>query len=291
MPALSVVVTARDRAAAVRSLLSSLCQQTLPLRSFEVVLVDDGSSDDLAEVARELGSRLPLVYAWQRAAGRTSARLHGLYRARGQVILQLEPDDVAPPGLLQAHHAFHLARRDRNAGLVGPLLPTAELRSGRAALALWRADPLLARAARPRRAGPVDLRECWRARWSFKRAFVVELHGSHQGPITDGHDLELAVRLRNEGLKLEFSEAAACWSGERLDLAAALRQSFALGQAAARLAAARRGGPARLHPRARTGGHGAPRRGARGDRGRGRGDGGRGAGPDRVRALRTGRRL
>jgi glycosyltransferase involved in cell wall biosynthesis len=238
-PMLSAVVTARDQAEAVRLLLGSLCQQTLPRRSFELVLVDDGSTDGLAEVAREFGSRLPLVYSWQQPAGRMSARLHGLYRARGQAILQLEPDDVAPPGLLQVHHAFHRARGEKNAGLVGPLLPTEELRSDRAALALRRADPLLSRAERMRRAGPIDSRECWSARCSFKRAFVVELHGSHQGRLTGGHDLELAVRLRDEGLELEFSEAAACWSGERLELAAARRRMSGLGEAAARLAAAR----------------------------------------------------
>ena len=236
---LSVVVTARDRAEGVRKLFGSLRQQTLPPESFELVLVDDGSTDGLAEVAGEFGSSLPLVYSYQRPAGRMSARLHGLYRARGQAILRLEPDDVAPPGLLGAHHAFHEARGERNARLVGPLLPTADLRSDRAAVALRRADPLLSRAARQRRNGPVDLREWWSARWSFKRAFVVELHGPIQGRVTGGHDLELAVRMRDEGLKLEFSEAAACWSGERVDLAAARRRMSCLGEAAARLAADR----------------------------------------------------
>jgi hypothetical protein len=38
---------------------------------------------------------------------------------------------------------------------------------------------------------------------------------------------------------LEFSEAATCWNGERLDLASARRRMSARGEAAARLAAAR----------------------------------------------------
>jgi glycosyltransferase involved in cell wall biosynthesis len=84
---LSVVVTARDRTDAVPALLGSLCRQTLPHDAFELVLVDDGSTDGLAEVAREFGARLPLIYSWQRFAGRMSALLHGLYRARGQAVL------------------------------------------------------------------------------------------------------------------------------------------------------------------------------------------------------------
>jgi glycosyltransferase involved in cell wall biosynthesis len=240
-PLLSVVVLGGDSAEALRPLLESLCRQTLAREAFELVLVDDqGAASGLAGLCDAFAGRLPLVRSPQRPAGRDSARRHGFYRARGRVILQLQPDDEAPPGLLQAHHDFHLARSERLAGLVGPLLPTPALRSDRAALARWRADPLQASAVEPHRAGPVDLRTCWGARWSFKRALVVELHGSHQGHLTGGHDLELAVRLRDEGLGLEFNEAATCWSGADPGLDVARRRMFDLGVAGARLAASRR---------------------------------------------------
>ncbi len=239
-PLLSVVVLGGDRAEALRPLLESLCRQTLARAAFELVLVDDGVTGDLARLCDDFAGRLPLVRSPQRPAGRVAARLHGFYRARGQAILQLEPDDEAPPGLLQAHHDFHLARGERLAGLVGPLQPTPGLLADRAALARWRADPLQAAAASPRPEGPVDLRACWGARWSFQRALVVELHGSHQGHLTGGHDLELAVRLRDEGLSLEFSEAATCWSGGDPGLEVARRRMFDLGVAGARLQAARR---------------------------------------------------
>lgn len=245
-PLLSVVVLGATSAQALRPLLESLCRQTLAPEAFELVLVDDGAAGGLAGLCDAFASRLPLVRSPQRPAGRDSARRHGFYRARGQAILQLEPDDVAPPGLLQAHHDFHLARGERLAGLVGPLLPSPELRSDRPALARWLGDPLRAAAATPRRDGPVDLRACWGARWSFQRALVVALHGSHQGHLTGGHDLELAVRLRDEGLQLEMSEAAACWSGAAPGLEVARRRLFDLGVAGSKLEGSR--GRWRLRP-------------------------------------------
>jgi hypothetical protein len=107
-------------------------------------------------------------------------------------------------------------------------------------VARWRADPLQAAAERARSAGPVDWRWCWGARWSVQRPLLVELHGSHQGQLTGGHDLELAVRLRDEGLKLEFSEAATCRSSADPGLDGARQRMFDLGLAGSRLAASRR---------------------------------------------------
>lgn len=239
-PRLSVLVVARDQAGAVRQLLTSLAQQALPRAAWELVLVDDGSTDALAEVAQEFEARIPLCLVRQRPSGPVSARLLGLYLARGDAILALEPDDVAPPGLLQAHDQFHRVRTEKCAGLAGPLRPVADPSPEPASAALWRADPILAAAGRHRQAGSIDLRDCWGARWSVKRAFVVELHGSHHGPVTGGHPLELAARLRAEQVEMEFSEVAACWSAERLDLASACRRMSALGAAAIRIASVRR---------------------------------------------------
>jgi glycosyltransferase involved in cell wall biosynthesis len=239
-PLLSVVVLCGGRAEPLRPLLESLCLQTLAREAFELVLVDESGNGDLSRLCEAFTGQLPLVRSQQRPAGRVAARLHGFYRSRGQAILQLEPEDVAPPGLLQAHHDFHRAQAQRLAGLIGPLRPTPILRSDRRALARWRADPLHAAAERARPAGPVDWRGCWGGRWSFHRALVVELHGSHQGQLTGGHDLELAVRLRDEGLKLVFSEAATCESSAAPGLDGARRRMFELGLAGGRLAASRR---------------------------------------------------
>lgn len=79
--------------AAVRSALDQGVEQ-------EVIVIDDGSTDGTAKLARRCGS--PVVVYSQRNAGVSQARNRGLELARGQYIAFLDADDVWLPGKLAA---------------------------------------------------------------------------------------------------------------------------------------------------------------------------------------------
>ena len=57
-PSVAVVVAARDEAGQVEACLEALCAQTYPTGSYEVVLVDDGSTDGTGSLARAAARRL-----------------------------------------------------------------------------------------------------------------------------------------------------------------------------------------------------------------------------------------
>ena len=74
---LSVIICTYDRADFLNTSLESLTTQTLSKDKFEVVLIDDGSSDHTKDVSSAYKSALPLEHFYQNNAGLESARNHG----------------------------------------------------------------------------------------------------------------------------------------------------------------------------------------------------------------------
>ncbi|WKN49595.1 glycosyltransferase family 2 protein [Nocardioides sp. Arc9.136] len=105
-PSVSVVIPARDDAPALRRCLELLAHQSVaPL---EVVVVDNGSTDDTAAVARELGARV----VEEPAVGIPSAAARGYDAASGDVIARLDADSRPGPRWVE-----RVARRMSDPGL------------------------------------------------------------------------------------------------------------------------------------------------------------------------------
>lgn len=96
-PRFSVVVPVRDGTAALARALRSIVSQEGP--SFEVVVVDDGSREDVGSVVEALGD--PRVRWFRQApSGVSAARNAGAAAARGDYLVFLDADDLALPGWL-----------------------------------------------------------------------------------------------------------------------------------------------------------------------------------------------
>src|SRR5829696_2931566 len=96
-PLVSVVVPCYNQARFLGEAIESVLAQSHPL--FEVVVVDDGSTDDTSEVAaRYPGVRL----VRQENRGLSGARNAGLARSRGEYVVFLDADDRLLPGALEA---------------------------------------------------------------------------------------------------------------------------------------------------------------------------------------------
>jgi glycosyltransferase involved in cell wall biosynthesis len=100
MTAVSVIVPARDAAATLPATLRALAGQDLGAR-YEVLVVDDGSTDGTAAIAERFGPPVRLLRI-EGSTGAGSVRNHGAAAARGRVLAFTDADCVPAPGWLRA---------------------------------------------------------------------------------------------------------------------------------------------------------------------------------------------
>jgi len=102
MPRVSVVMPTRDRRHMLARALASVQAQTF--RDFEVVVVDDGSTDGTAFWLRANYSGVSLVEIGQ-PSGAAAARNRGVDRSGGEIVAFLDDDDVWRPSYLETQVA------------------------------------------------------------------------------------------------------------------------------------------------------------------------------------------
>ncbi len=89
-PKVSVIIPTYNRAKDVQNAINSVLSQTLT--DLEVIVVDDGSSDDTGKVLQEVyGDRIH--YSFQSNQGISGALNTGLEKARGEWVAFLDSDD------------------------------------------------------------------------------------------------------------------------------------------------------------------------------------------------------
>lgn len=96
IPHISVIVPAKDAAASIGACLKALSSQEgyQRDRDYEVILVDDGSTDRTAEIGKEFGIRV----ISQANAGPAAARNKGVAHAQGDLILFTDADCIPTAG-------------------------------------------------------------------------------------------------------------------------------------------------------------------------------------------------
>jgi hypothetical protein len=108
----SVIIPARNRSAILPDTLRALARQSFPPELLEVVVIDDGSTDDTAAVIQQQNYPFRLVYERLEPQAEfcpARPRNHGLRVATGDIVLLLDADIVACPDLVAQHLAVHAA--------------------------------------------------------------------------------------------------------------------------------------------------------------------------------------
>ena len=117
-PIVTAVICTFNRAPYLRKAIQSLCTQTMPLEQYEIIVVDNNSTDDTRRVVEEFTHVPNLRYVFEPIQGLCQARNTGCSEALGTYVAYLDDDGVAVPGWTQAV-AESFAMADRPVGCVG----------------------------------------------------------------------------------------------------------------------------------------------------------------------------
>jgi glycosyltransferase involved in cell wall biosynthesis len=114
---ISVIICTRNRAQLLEDALRSVTAQDYPPPEYEIVVVDNGSTDETGEVVRRAGGERAR-YVHEPRIGLCIARNTGWQAARGRIVAYFDDDALARPGWLRAIHDT-FARDDGSIGVAG----------------------------------------------------------------------------------------------------------------------------------------------------------------------------
>jgi glycosyltransferase AglI len=248
-PFLSVIIPTKDRARALASTLAALDRQQGFDGGFEVVLADNGSSDDTPDVVRRArdGKDGTLVAVEQPEGGPAAARNAAVEIARSEVLLFLGDDTTpAATNLLATHAALHRLHPERTYACLGkiewtPLAPVTEfmrwLDHGGPQFHYGEIGP-----------GKVGIEDYfYSSHVSLKREAFIEAGGFDvRFPYAAFEDTDLGGRLAERGVQLEYHPELVVWHDHATTLDQSLERAVRVGECAALYNAIR---PERPHPR------------------------------------------
>lgn len=101
MPKVSVIIPTWNRALYLENTLAGFLNQTN--RDFELIIIDDGSTDDTFEKVKKYESRLNIRYYFQEHKGLASARNKGIDESEGRYIINIDSDRIPSREFIDEH--------------------------------------------------------------------------------------------------------------------------------------------------------------------------------------------
>ena len=206
---ISVVLTTYNRAEYLKKALISLACQSLPKESYEIIIIDDGSTDKTREVISLMEPIMSLRYSYQQNSGLASAKNHGLFLSSGEIVLFLDDDDVSDHNLIEQHVMAHNSNPEQNIAVLGKTRIASNLQADPLMRYVTQKDPMLFCYQGLNHQDELNYEYFWGGRTSCKRELLLK-EGVFNPIFRFGYeDIELGYRLNQQvGLTVVYWEHA-----------------------------------------------------------------------------------
>ena len=116
----SVVIPTYNRAEILKQALDALFKQSVSPLDYEVIVVNDGSTDETAKTVKQFQKNYRnLKYIEQKNQGQGVARNKGIAKASGKIIIFGQDDIIPTNDFLYEHQKFHYLYPEENAAVLG----------------------------------------------------------------------------------------------------------------------------------------------------------------------------
>jgi GT2 family glycosyltransferase len=206
-PKLSVIMPTYNRAEMMNRAVESLFTQTF--QDFEIIVVDDGSTDATANTVLGLQRKSPheLIYLKQENKGAGAARNLGIRQARGDLVIFIDDDVLLTPNLLEEHVEAHKQHIGENIAILGSVIYSPELKFS--PFMGWLSNTGIAFGhSREQNGAKLDYRFFCTANLSLKRKFMLEKGVFDENFRQFYDDIELGFRLERQGLQTILNKNA-----------------------------------------------------------------------------------
>ena len=199
----SVVISTYNNRRILRPCLEAMLAQDFPAGDYEIIVVDDRSTDGTADMMEAVRAPVAIRCIRQANRGLAAARNLGMRAAMGRIVLFLDSDLWAGPGLLQAHQR-HYPPDARGIAVQGRSITHPDARR-----TLFMRVREMSPDLTPRRHQRLSPLHVVGRNFSLLRADLEAAGGFDEGfPGYGWEDVELAVRLSARGVTIAYEPDA-----------------------------------------------------------------------------------
>lgn len=118
---LSIIIPTYNRADILKECLKRLEDQDFMKNEFEVIVVDDGSTDNTKEIVEKAQKKysIEINYLYQKNQGQGIARNYALRYAKGKIVAFIGDDILVLPDFVKQHLNFHRKYKNENEAVLG----------------------------------------------------------------------------------------------------------------------------------------------------------------------------